>query len=133
MLTKLFDPYGSLEFAYVQRDPESKRSKGFAFVQFRKPTDAKTALDDMQDHEFLKRRLKISIAADQTSHLTPFSLETEKSRLMMKFARDVLPIPSKDARVSPTPVSLSSRCILLTNMFDPSTYVFYKFVFKFHG
>jgi len=42
-LKQIFAPFGEIEFIDLHKEPDG-RSKGFAFVQFRRPDEAKKAL-----------------------------------------------------------------------------------------
>ncbi|KAJ3347472.1 hypothetical protein HDU83_002071 [Entophlyctis luteolus] len=60
----IFEIYGPIEFVNLHKDLETGRSKGFAFVQFRKADDAKAALDKMQGFELRGRTLKVGYSTE---------------------------------------------------------------------
>ncbi|KAJ3384914.1 hypothetical protein HDU84_002578 [Entophlyctis sp. JEL0112] len=57
-IRSIFEIYGPIEFVNLHKDVETGRSKGFAFVQFRKAEDAKAALDKMQGFELRGRTVE---------------------------------------------------------------------------
>uniref|UniRef100_A0A0A0KQ26 Cold-inducible RNA binding protein n=1 Tax=Cucumis sativus TaxID=3659 RepID=A0A0A0KQ26_CUCSA len=46
-LKNLFSPFGSISEARLIRDPKTERPKGFGFVTFQSPAEAKKALKAM--------------------------------------------------------------------------------------
>ena len=59
-LQTLFSQAGTVKSAQVIKDRESGRSKGFAFVQMQTVEEAKRAVEELHDKEFLGRRLVVS-------------------------------------------------------------------------
>jgi RNA recognition motif-containing protein len=45
-LKAVFTKYGEIEFVNMHFEADTGKSKGFAFIQFKKPEDAKKALKD---------------------------------------------------------------------------------------
>jgi RNA recognition motif-containing protein len=56
-LKKLFDRFGPIDSVQVQKD--QGRSKGFAFVTFKRPYDAKTAMHDMDGFELMGKLVSL--------------------------------------------------------------------------
>lgn len=76
-MKQVFEPFGELEFVDLHRDPQTGRSKGYAFVQcvlsltthldqntnhflylrFKKSEDAKMALEQMEGFELAGRQV----------------------------------------------------------------------------
>ena len=54
-LRTVFEAHGPLDFVNLHIDPELGRSKGFAFVQYTNPADAKSALEKMHGFELKGR------------------------------------------------------------------------------
>ncbi|MCM8531900.1 MAG: RNA-binding protein [Lentisphaeraceae bacterium] len=48
-LKKLFEAYGKLQYCKLIMDPETKESKGFAFVEMPKVGEAKAAIKNLND------------------------------------------------------------------------------------
>lgn len=138
-----FAPYGDIEFIDLHKDPETGRSKGFAFIQYRRPEEAKKALSQASGLIIAGRQIKIGFVNEnkgQTASALVGSaagahgeLDDEEGGVTLKAAdRAILmaklqrgqelipgaPIPmfpqTAVAAVPPGP------CILLKNMFDPA-------------
>jgi len=60
-LRSVFDPFGDIEFINLHKEPESGRSKGFAFIQYRDANDAKKALQHCNGMELAGRQLKVGL------------------------------------------------------------------------
>ncbi|KAJ1569065.1 hypothetical protein HK405_010355 [Cladochytrium tenue] len=106
-IRELFEVYGPLEFVTLHKD-ESGRSKGFAFVGL--STDKASSYQmDQVGLAFMDDDDKQGIALSSHARVS----------LMAKLARaeDGLMVESNSSR----PQTSSSRCVLLTNMFDPET------------
>lgn len=131
-LRLVFEPFGELEFVNIQRDPDTGRSRGYGFIQYKNAADAKQALDKMNGFDLAGRPIKVGLVTEKGTAM-PHGLNlddnevagvalTSQSRveLMQKLARD--PTPYQSAVLQPTrpvvPV-MNSKCIILKNMFDP--------------
>ena len=68
-LEALFSQFGTVQSAQVIVDRDTNRSKGFAFVQMQTIDEAKRAVSELHDKEFLGRKLVVSGA--KTSEHTP--------------------------------------------------------------
>src|SRR6185436_82012 len=68
-LFELFNGVGHVQNAEVVSYRHNQRSKGFAFVQMQTVEEAKRAVDELHDKEFLGRKLVVSGA--KTSEHTP--------------------------------------------------------------
>jgi len=66
-LKKLFEVFGEIQFIDLHRDPLTRRSKGYAFIQFRFAKDGRTALDKMNGFEIGGKKIKVGPAADNRS------------------------------------------------------------------
>lgn len=56
----MFEPFGELEFVDLHRDPATGRSKGYCFIQYRRPEDAKMALEQMDGFELAGRQVLLT-------------------------------------------------------------------------
>ncbi|RCI17053.1 hypothetical protein L249_2327 [Ophiocordyceps polyrhachis-furcata BCC 54312] len=64
-LEAVFEPFGELEFAQLQTD-ESKRSKGFGFVQYKNANNAREALEKMNGFELAGRPIRVGLGNDRS-------------------------------------------------------------------
>ncbi|KAG0168133.1 hypothetical protein DFQ30_005170 [Apophysomyces sp. BC1015] len=131
---QIFEPFGALEFVDLHKDPETGRSKGFAFIQHAQ--DAKQALNKMNGFEVAGRNLKVGLVTDKSTGLG-YGLDDEddsagialnslsRAELMKKLAaRQTDLMEEDDEPVMPLtampniPVS-ASRTVMLNNMFNP--------------
>ncbi|KAB5591515.1 RNA-binding protein [Ceratobasidium theobromae] len=135
-IRQVFEPFGELDFVDLHRDPATGKSKGYCFIQYKRPEDARMALEQMEGFELAGRQLRVNTVHDKgagtvrISTVPQDSLEdtggilnnsTSRHQLMQKLARTDQP-PSRSPSMlmkSNIPQTLSSRCILLRNMFDP--------------
>jgi RNA-binding protein 39 len=63
-LKAVFEPFGEIQSINLHIDPETGRSKGFAFVQYKSAEDAKKALQHCNGMELAGRQLKVGIVSD---------------------------------------------------------------------
>lgn len=63
-LSDLFKPWGDLEFVQLQKD-ESGRSKGYGFVQYRDPAQAREALERMNGFDLAGRQIRVGLGNDK--------------------------------------------------------------------
>ncbi len=61
-LEQMFSQYGSVESAEVISDRDTGRSKGFGFVEMSNDTEARAAIDALNDQEHEGRRLTVNEA-----------------------------------------------------------------------
>ena len=61
-LRKAFEEHGSVDSVAIITDRDTGRSKGFGFVEMSDDTQAQTAIDSMNDKEFMGRTLKVNKA-----------------------------------------------------------------------
>lgn len=60
-IKQVFEPFGDLEFVDLHKDPMTGRSKGYAFVQYKRAEDAKMALEQMEGFELAGRTVCVSV------------------------------------------------------------------------
>ncbi|KAJ8191126.1 hypothetical protein LV157_003709 [Aspergillus fumigatus] len=63
-LQNVFEPFGELEFVQLQKD-EAGRSKGYGFVQFRDPNQAREALEKMNGFDLAGRAIRVGLGNDK--------------------------------------------------------------------
>ena len=64
-----FSKYGEVVFARVNLDRETKKSKGFGFVEFQNPADAAKAKEEMDGQELWGRAIKVDFAKEDPARL----------------------------------------------------------------
>lgn len=69
-IRQVFEPFGELEFVDLHRDPMTGRSKGYAFVQYKRGEDAKMALEQMEGFELAGRTVSLSCGKRRGAKLT---------------------------------------------------------------
>ncbi|KAF4605181.1 hypothetical protein EYR40_003964 [Pleurotus pulmonarius] len=129
-IKQVFEPFGELEFVDLHRDPMTGRSKGYAFVQYKRAEDAKMALEQMEGFELAGRTLRVNTVHEKgTAKYTQQDTLDEsgggnlnaasRQALMQKLAR-IEPAPVAPTVVKPNiPQAMQSKSVLLKNMFDP--------------
>lgn len=58
----IFEPFGSIDFVHLQKEPKSGRSKGYAFVQFSNSGDGNKAIAQLHGLEVVGQQIKVAIA-----------------------------------------------------------------------
>lgn len=61
-LLSLFEPYGKIESATIVRNPDTGRSRGFAFVAMTEDADAEKAMAGLNGHDAGGRCLTVNEA-----------------------------------------------------------------------
>jgi len=74
-LRLVFVPFGDIEFIDLHKDAETGRSKGFAFIQFKRAEDAKRALQQVNGLEVAGRQIKVGYVTDPTSKTSTAPME----------------------------------------------------------
>ncbi|KAK4336758.1 hypothetical protein RND71_044221 [Anisodus tanguticus] len=67
MLKGIFEPFGTIQKIELMRDPETFRSKGYGFVTFYEPDEAKKALEQLNGFELAGRPMKVNYVTERTS------------------------------------------------------------------
>ncbi|KAJ3488267.1 hypothetical protein NLI96_g2998 [Meripilus lineatus] len=130
-IKQVFEPFGELEFVDLHRDPMTGRSKGYAFVQYKRAEDAKMALEQMEGFELAGRTLRVNTVHEKGTVRYPQqdSLDeagggnlnaASRQALMQKLARtEQAPVRPQPVAKPNIPQSLQSRSVVLKNMFNP--------------
>ncbi|KAK2742648.1 hypothetical protein FQN55_007767 [Onygenales sp. PD_40] len=63
-LQKVFEPFGELDFVQLQKE-EQGRSRGYGFVQFRDPNQAREALEKMNGFDLAGRPIRVGLGNDK--------------------------------------------------------------------
>ncbi|KAI9681088.1 MAG: hypothetical protein M1817_002369 [Caeruleum heppii] len=63
-LQNVFEPFGELEFVQLQKE-EQGRSRGYGFVQFRDPHQAREALEKMNGFDLAGRPIRVGLGNDK--------------------------------------------------------------------
>lgn len=61
-LKSLFEPFGNVQSAKVITDKQTRRSKGFGFVEFETEAEASAAINALNDSEVKGRKIVVSEA-----------------------------------------------------------------------
>ncbi|KAI9015717.1 hypothetical protein CLU79DRAFT_838069 [Phycomyces nitens] len=133
-IRQIFEPFGPLDFVNLHKDPETGKSKGYAFIQYKNAEDSKQALEKMNGFELAGRNLKVGLVTEKTSVMSS-SLDDDaglalnslsRTELMKKLAArqtDLMEELEPSIPIMPPkpiiPVS-ASRTVMLNNMFNPS-------------
>jgi len=130
VLRETLKKFGEIENVKLHIDPETGKSKGFAFVQFKNFEDAKKAINSAAGILINGRPIKVGSESGMKKE-TPFLVElddddnggnisNQQSRLSIMAKLDRTGGITQPISLQPTTsVPISSPCILLTNMFDP--------------
>ncbi|THV07748.1 splicing factor, CC1-like protein [Dendrothele bispora CBS 962.96] len=130
-IKQVFEPFGALEFVDLHRDPMTGRSKGYAFVQYKRAEDAKMALEQMEGFELAGRTLRVNTVHEKGSarYTQQDSLDesgggnlnaASRQALMQKLARtESQPSLPEPVKLNIPQQAMQSRSVLLKNMFDP--------------
>lgn len=129
-IRQVFEPFGELAFVDLHRDPMTGRSKGYAFIQYKRGEDAKMALEQMEGFELAGRTLRVNTVHEKGSvrYTQQDSLDeagggnlnaASRQALMQKLAR-IEPTPKLPTVNKPSiPSTMQSRSVLMKNMFNP--------------
>jgi RNA-binding protein 39 len=129
-IKQVFEPFGELEFVELHRDPQTGRSKGYAFIQYKRPEDAKMALENMEGFELAGRTLRVNTVhekgtatriqqSETLDELGSLNNNTSRAVLMAKLLRNEPPAPRPQPIMRPNIPQVQTQNILLKNMFDP--------------
>jgi len=61
-LRKAFEEHGSVDSVAIITDRDTGRSKGFGFVEMSSETEARAAMDSLNDNDLMGRTLKVNEA-----------------------------------------------------------------------
>ena len=61
-LQELFSAYGSVTSAYIITDRETKRSRGFGFVEMANEPEAQEAITKLNETEFEGKTISVTVA-----------------------------------------------------------------------
>lgn len=85
MLRGIFEPFGRIDRIELMRDPENSRSKGYGFISFFDPDDAKKALEQLNGFELAGRPMKVNYVTERSDgnfqhhHYGPSHLDSDET------------------------------------------------------
>ena len=122
-------PFGEIDYIDLHRDTMTGKCKGYAFIQFRKTSQARTAITAMNGFNYKGKILRVGEAHESqrsgndvlfTGEMDDESLANiqGKQAVMQKLSRVDSMNPNLMYAVG-GPVVPQSNCVLLSNLFDP--------------
>ncbi len=102
-------PFGDIDYIDLHKDPNTGKSRGYCFIQFRKGTQARAAISAMNGFEYLGKILKVGPAENANKNgnemLLPSAEDDEgntavlhniqsRQTLMQKLNKDNMTMPS---------------------------------------
>jgi len=127
----LFKNFGELDFVKLHINPETGRSCGYAFIQYKRAEDAKKALDVMNGYELAGRVIKVGLVSDKAANNVDLNMDDgdtvgfsmtsiKRADLMQKLSRDgEMKVPTVVQPYVKVQNPTITTNVLLTNMFDP--------------
>lgn len=61
-------PFGDIDYIDLHKDPSTGKSRGYAFIQFRKGSQARAAISAMNGFEYMGKILKVGPAENANKH-----------------------------------------------------------------
>lgn len=130
----IFSPFGEIELIEVPRDPHTGKNKGVAFVTFCRRKDANIAIDEMNDYKIKSKTIEVREAKENESEyyrdIAPdLDLDAkgyhigsgrERQALIQELNRSKGD-DQKELLAKQASLNAVSHCLLLNNMFDPTT------------
>ncbi len=73
-----FSEYGNILSANVAIDRETKRSRGFGFVEFENDQDAQKAIAELDGTDFEGRQIAVTVARPRPNRITQVNRKTSQ-------------------------------------------------------
>jgi len=136
-LSPIFEAFGPLSSVEIHRDPHTRISKGFGFVQFERREDGETAMAALDNYDIGGRPIRVAYAnpTDNPNGKNPRHLSmgapAQQQQMMppMQPAPAAAPYAAPAAAAAPAAPSVPalsaaqlspSRCMVVSNMFSPA-------------
>jgi len=102
-------PFGEIDYIDMHKDPNTGKSRGYCFIQFRKGTQARAAISAMNEFEYMGKILKVGPAEEANKNgnemLLPSAEDDEgntavlhniqsRQTLMQKLNKDNIVMPT---------------------------------------
>lgn len=149
-LRRIFSRFGDIQNINIHYDPETGRSKGFGFIQYRRPDEAKRAVQQGNGMEIDGNVVKVNFV-NESKQIGSHDLDDDEGGLtlnaqsrvllMEKLQRSELEARKAEqaklqqqaqaAQMAAAPPVPPSPTVLLTNMFDPAEYASFLSLLKF--
>lgn len=113
-LVRLFATAGPVFGVKIVMDRQTKRSKGFAFVEMATPADAQAALKKLDGHKLVDRRIFITEARPQIKRVEDLELPKQAAKPAPGFVerrsgKDRRAQPAEEARRKPEPAAPAKK------------------------
>eukprot|EP00898_Chlorokybus_atmophyticus_P007365 jgi/Chlat1/762/Chrsp104S01237 len=72
-LQGVFDPFGTIDFIQLAIDNDTRRSKGYAYVQYQNASDAQQAIQQLNGMELAGKQMKVAVHTE-TSNMSGINL-----------------------------------------------------------
>lgn len=128
--------FGEIDYVDLNKDPVTGVCRGFAYIKFRKGSDAKAAIKAMNGFEYQGKSLKVGEApegvrgrenylpkSNDNDDASIFNINAQnRLALTQALTRDTYGIQMQSLPSGMTPYATPSSCyLLISNTFDPST------------
>jgi RNA-binding protein 39 len=136
-LRREFEPYGEIDSIILHRDPDTGMSKGYAHVIYKRPEYAKRAQLQVNGRELAGKTMRTRVIETPNLNNLTSTLDDGnrhmvkdkemRTQLMAKLQRndDSLNELGQSSSTTKNAIldlnNLPSKCIVMRNMFDPST------------
>jgi len=130
---QIFSPFGEIELIEVPRDPHTGKNRRVAFVTYSRKKDAKVAIKEMDEFKLKDKVIEVREAEENESEYfrdaaPDFDLEDKgytigsgKDRHALMTELNKSKGGTNELVVQKSNLNAISNCLLLNNMFDPTS------------
>lgn len=109
--------FGDIDSIELHRDPITGKSKGFAFIQFHRASQARQAIAAMNGFNYKGKSLKVGEANENNTFIQHDENIDGRNELMAKLSKVSNTITSMN-NTATILESIDTSCIILTNLFN---------------